>query len=154
MLLLLKSYNRKIYKIFIYNRNMKGRDTLAEYVSESGRRIKIVLGPVIRESSTGFHFRQCSLRIWDGATISEEYFFRNRDLNLEMVPELKYRIGELAESKADIEELCSCVNTIISNQEENEEREIDDATKLTEMASEYHQAFFTGDNGYNFLHII
>ncbi len=148
-------FKNTIFNLF----NMEGRDTVVEYESQDGERIKVVCGPVVRKGGITC-FKRVTARIYVNKTLEREYFFRHQDMNMDMIPEMNYRLEELADGGACSEEIISAIDTIISNQNEYDEARIDNgeetmsARRKTEIASTIHQICFAGDNKFlcNYLH--
>ena|SRR3989344_1131133 len=112
---------------------MKGRDTLVNYKSDEGDRIKVVSGRVSRRSLNSGTFGIFSTRVYCNDELVREYYGRNNNLNLRDIPLVRPKLIELAECKAEIEEIVSALETYIALFAERDEIEKDDPTRFLEF---------------------
>ncbi len=106
-----------------YKEHGTGRDTLIEYKSYEGEKIKVVSGPEVRRvtftrgrEETQGHKRLSSTRVYVNGEIIQRY--GREEIPSSSIPAIRHRLEELARGGADSEELLAAIETMRDIQED------------------------------------
>ncbi|MCD4771499.1 hypothetical protein K8R30_03740 [archaeon] len=89
---------------------VKGRDTLVEYVSNEGERVKVVSGRYLKKYGRGTGVWSVSTRVYVGRELVEEYDSRSGEINNKDIPLIRPQLEVLADGGASSREIVSLLD--------------------------------------------
>ena len=116
---------------------MKGRDTLANYVSQEDERVRVVASPIRRIGSRDRlgirYFGKFTMREYVNDKLVEEYEATTDGFRQTWVPYFRPLLKQLAEAGASSDEVIAGIDVVMANLFEAEEIEVDEPDRFKEF---------------------